>query len=314
MEMKEVPVTIIIFNRPETTRMVFEQVKKVCPKKIFIISDEGRNEKEKEIVRETRRIVEDINWTCEIHKNYAEQNMGCGYRVSSGLDWVFNHTEFSIILEDDCVPNRSFFEFCAEMLEKYRNDERIMYISGNNFHKQVQFSHSYDFVNIGWIWGWATWRRAWRKYDFKISSWKDGNKNKIHRRFYTDKEYPIFENDLRSLMDRGFFTWDFQWQYACACNNGMCIVPCRNLITNIGFGEEATHTKTRREYYDGKTFELDFPLSDPEFIIPNREYDYMTLVHLKGFESNTIKRNLQKVRMEIARQRHKVMRCRYEKK
>ena len=133
MEMKEVPVTIIIFNRPETTRMVFEQVKKVCPKKIFIISDEGRNE------RETRRIVEDINWTCEIHKNYAEQNMGCGYRVSSGLDWVFNHTEFSIILEDDCVPNRSFFEFCAEMLEKYRNDERsiypgIIFISRFSFH------------------------------------------------------------------------------------------------------------------------------------------------------------------------------------
>ena len=137
MEMNEVPVTLIIFNRPETTRKVFEQVKKICPKKIFIISDEGRNEKEKEIVREARRIVEDIDWECEIHKNYAKQNMGCGYRVSSGLDWVFDHTEFSIILEDDCVPNTSFFRFCSEMLEKYRDDERIMYISGNNFHKQV---------------------------------------------------------------------------------------------------------------------------------------------------------------------------------
>ncbi len=313
MEMNEVPVTLIIFNRPETTRKVFEQVKKICPKKIFIISDEGRNEKEKEIVREARRIVEDIDWECEIHKNYAKQNMGCGYRVSSGLDWVFDHTEFSIILEDDCVPNRSFFRFCSEMLEKYRDDERIMYISGNNFHKQIPFSHSYDFVNIGWIWGWATWRRAWEKYDFKISSWKEESKNKMLRRFYTDNEYPIFENDLKALSDRGLFTWDFQWQYACACNNGMCIVPCKNLITNIGFGEEATHTKTRRAYYDGRSSELEFPLSDPEFIIPNRKYDYLTLVHLKGFEPGIIRRNLREFRIKIARQRHKIMRCRYEK-
>jgi len=298
MKQFDVPICFIIFNRPDTTEIVFKQIRALEPKKLYIVSDAARDETEKEIVQRTRAIVEDnVDWECEVIKNYAHVNMGCGPRVSSGISWVFEREEELIILEDDCVPDQSFFCFAQEMLEKYRNDERVMYISGDNFHKDVFIHDSYDFVKIGWIWGWATWKRAWNKYDFRFSHWKKDRETV--RRFYTKDEYEVFARDLDSLTERGLYTWDYQWQYSCAINGGLCIVPKVNLVNNIGFRPDATHTKTTNPYYDGTTKTLMFPLKDPETILPNVEYDRKTLRYMKGFDPSRLKRILRRVKRRI---------------
>lgn len=293
-----VAICFIIFNRPDTTEIVFQQIRAIKPKKIYVISDAARNEAEKEIVQRTRAIVEDnVDWECEVIKNYAQINMGCGPRVSSGISWVFEREEELIILEDDCVPDQSFFYFAQEMLEKYKNDERIMYITGDNFHKDIVIHDSYDFVKIGWIWGWATWKRAWSKYDFQFSHWK--RDRETVRRFYNKDEYEVFARDLDSLIEKGMYTWDYQWQYCCAINGGLCIVPKVNLVNNIGFRPDATHTKTANPYYDGTTKTIRFPLKDPEAILPNVEYDRKTLRYMKGFDPNIVKKILRRVRKLI---------------
>jgi len=289
MKQFNVPICFIIFNRPDTTEKVFQQIRVVKPKKLYVVSDAARNETEEDVVQRTRAIIEDnVDWECEVIKNYAQINMGCGERVSSGISWAFEREEELIILEDDCVPDQSFFYYAQELLEKYKNDERIMYISGDNFHKDIDIHFSYDFVKIGWIWGWATWKRAWSKYDFQFSHWKKDRESV--RRFYTKDEYEAFARDLDSLTERGMYTWDFQWQYCCAINGGLCIIPEVNLINNIGFGANATHTKTAIPYYNGSTKTLMFPLKDPEVILPNLEYDRKTLRFMKGFAPNRLER------------------------
>ena len=144
------PVAFIIFNRPDTTRIVFEEIKKAKPEKLLIIADGPRNNKpgEKERCAETRAIVENIDWECEVLRNYSDKNMGCKNRVASGLNWVFENVEEAIILEDDCLPDQSFFRYCQELLEKYRDDKRIMLIAGDNmlFENNKQ-KYSYYFSN-----------------------------------------------------------------------------------------------------------------------------------------------------------------------
>lgn len=281
MEGYDIPITFIVFNRPDTTVKVFEKIKQIKPQKLLIISDAARNNDEKTFVDESRKIAESVDWECTVLKNYAESNMGCGYRVSSGLDWVFENVDYSIILEDDCVPEISFFQFCREMLLKYKDDERIMYITGDNFHKDVVFDASYDFAKIGWIWGWATWRRAWKKYDFKVPSWASVKEKNLLEGYYTKKENKFFANDIESLFTRNFHTWDFQWQYANAINSGLCVVPKVNLISNIGFDINATHTTGKMPFYDDKTEPLSFPLEDPKVIVANKKYDDLTFLRMK---------------------------------
>lgn len=170
----DTPIVFIIFNRPETTRKVFEKIALVRPKRLFVIADGPRESKlnEGEACAETRKIIDEINWNCDVHKIYSEINLGCKSRIVSGLNIVFDLTTEAIILEDDCIPDPSFFPYCESLLERYRNDERIGLISGNNFlFGDYDNFDSYYFSRYPHIWGWASWRRAWKKYDSQICQW-----------------------------------------------------------------------------------------------------------------------------------------------
>ncbi len=273
------PILFLTFNRPDLTQRVFNEIKKAQPKQLFIVADGARNEEEKELIKKTRKIIEQVDWDCEVHKNYSDKNLGCKIRVSSGIDWFFENVEQGIILEDDCVPSQSFFWFCENLLDKYKNDERVMHVAGNNF----QFGwkrnkdYSYYFSYYGSIWGWATWKRAWDMYDVNIEMWPEIKKKKYLLEILGNEKEVLFrEKSFDQIYYEQFNTWDFQWVFARLINKGLSIVPNVNLISNIGFGENATHTKkinSKDERVDMKIFDIDFPLSHPKFIIRDKISD-----------------------------------------
>ena len=234
----ETAVAFFVFNRPGTTKIVFDEIRKIKPKKLFVIADGPRNDKPGEIEKciETRKIIDTIDWDCEIHKNYSEENLGCKIRISSGISWVFGYVEEAIILEDDCVPDLSFFPFCETLLKKYSDDKRIMMISGSNllFDSDI-VNESYYFSQYYPIWGWATWKRAWKLYDIKMSKWPEFKRDKILGSIYSNR---LFIHYIERILDDVFAdkddTWDAQWFFSCLVQRGLCISPAKNLIKNIG--------------------------------------------------------------------------------
>ncbi|MBT9168466.1 MAG: hypothetical protein DDT22_00506 [candidate division WS2 bacterium] len=278
------PVVFLIFNRPDTTEKVFEEIRRARPPKLLVVADGPRSDKlgEAEKCKAARAIVERVDWSCDVLTNYSDTNLGCKRRVSSGLDWVFDNVEEAIILEDDCLPHPTFFHFCEELLERYSDDERIMMISGDNFQfgrKRTQCS--YYFSRYNHIWGWASWRRAWKHYDVNMKLWpeiRDGkwlddifcNKNTVR---YWRK---IFENVYQGKID----TWDYQWTFACWVQGGLSILPNSNLISNIGFGPNSTHTTEESEFSNMQiepvNFPVNFPLVHPSFILRDGLADIFT--------------------------------------
>jgi hypothetical protein len=275
------PILFIIFNRPNVTSIVFNEIKKIKPSKLYIVADGPRSSKvgEKGGCEQTRMIVESIDWECEVHKNYSDVNLGCKKRVSSGIDWFFENVEEGIILEDDCLPNESFFKFCEEMLVKYRNEERIGMISGNNFQfGKVKNEYSYYFSRYSHIWGWATWRRAWNKYNVNIDSWpeikKEGRLKKI---FNSIKDVYYWSTIFEDVYNNKIDTWDYQWTFTCLINNYLSVMPSVNLITNIGFSQnDSTHTRRISKFSNMKSINLDFPLIEPSTIERSVESDKIT--------------------------------------
>lgn len=274
------PITIIIFNRPEETKKVFDIIKKIKPETLLVVADGPRNEKERILCLETRAVVEKIDWKCDLKRNYSETNLGCRKRVSSGLDWVFQEVDRSIILEDDCVPSMSFFRFCDELLVRYENDEKIMHISGNLFQQnntKFQNTDSYFFSIIPHIWGWATWRRAWKNYDVDIKNWptlKASGVLKDHFKHHGGYEYwsGVWDQYHENLID----SWDGQWFFACAKNSGYCINPTVNLVSNIGFNDNATHTRKNSWLANLPTQTIAFPLHHPQKIMIDMRADAFT--------------------------------------
>lgn len=272
------PVAFIIFNRPDTTARVFEEIRRARPPKLLVVADGPRLNRpgEAEKVAATRAIVEQVDWPCQVLKNYAETNLGCKQRVSSGLDWVFQTVEEAIILEDDCLPHPTFFRFCEELLEKYRDDERVMMIAGTNYLLKIDIPESYLFSRYFAIWGWASWRRAWQKYDLHLTDWETLKAQKHIHYFYPQRyvaEYFTWAFDIayRGQID----TWDIQWFYSCLFNNGLSVVPHVNLISNIGI--EGTHTENTKGHpnFCMPTFELDIEhLRHPSQVFANAAYDH----------------------------------------
>jgi hypothetical protein len=272
------PVVFIIFNRPEQTKRVFEAIRAVQPSKLFVIADGPRKEKlgEAEKCAATRAVINGVDWQCELITNYSDINLGCKKRVSSGIGWVFEQVEVAIILEDDCLPDYTFFPYCEHLLDKYRDDARIMAISGDNFQfGRRRTEDSYYFSRYNYIWGWASWRRAWQHYDVDIKLWNtvcEGNwlKDILN----DDSAVEIWRERLQSVDDGKIDTWDYQWVLACWLQNGLTIVPNVNLISNIGFGIDATHTTDR----DNKLSNLPvqpmcLPLQHPKFVVCDSESD-----------------------------------------
>jgi len=240
------PVLFMIFNRPDTTYEVFESIRKIKPKKLFVSADGPRAGKpgEEEKCRITRDVVKKIDWDCELHTNFSESNLGCKRGVTKGINWFFDNVDEGIILEDDCLADPSFFTLCSELLERYRGDENIMHIGGVNFQDGIKRGEaSYYFSRLCHVWGWATWKRAWSKYDVTIKNYTDEKYDSVIGGIIPDKEIRgHYKKYFELVKNNQLDTWDYQWVWTVWSNNGLSVIPNVNLVRNIGFGEEATHT------------------------------------------------------------------------
>lgn len=273
------PVVLLIFNRPETTKKVFAEVRKAKPPKLFVIADGARFPEEETKCQQSRAaIIDNIDWKCEVLTNFADTNLGCKIRVSSGLDWVFSQVEEAIILEDDCVPTESFFYYCQTLLEYYRNDERIMHISGSNFQKGIiRNNYSYYFSRYNLVWGWASWQRAWKKYDINLKNWPNFRKANLMKSIsddiYEQKYWTNIFNDVFSGKLGHRSVWDYRWSFSCWSHNGISIIPQYNLISNIGFGDDATHCKNDNDSYENLPTKDIWDIKHPPVIEIDKEAD-----------------------------------------
>jgi hypothetical protein len=273
------PVVLLIFKRPNTTKRVFEAIRQAKPAQLFVIADGPRSEfpEETEKCAATRRIIERVDWNCQVFTNYSDINLGCGKRVATGINWVFDRVEEAIILEDDCLPHPDFFGFCEDLLEKYRHDSKIMHISGN-YHllKYDRFSskYGYYFSRYPLIWGWATWRRAWKHYDFQMKNLPELIENGWLEKFLENKRAAyVWTRNFYGVYN-SLYTWDYQWILTCWTQAGLSIHPSVNLVSNIGFDVEATHTQNNQNYWANlPTQSMMFPLKHPPFILRDTQAD-----------------------------------------
>jgi hypothetical protein len=272
------PIAFIIFNRPESTRQVFNAIRAARPQQLFVIADAPRLDRPDDIAKcaVTRAIIDEVDWDCEVFKNYADENLGCGLRPASGLDWVFGQVETAIILEDDCLPHPTFFPYCTELLDRYQHDSRIMHISGNNFQfGQQRGETSYFYSRYTHHWGWATWRRAWQHFDYDIATWQDLRSTDW---LSTLLDTPAAVAYWRQIFDEVYAAdklhiWDYQWTFACWQNDALCILPQVDLVSNIGFNAEGTHTVRYNQFADLPVDEMYFPLQHPPEIIRDLHAD-----------------------------------------
>ncbi|MEX6776302.1 class I SAM-dependent methyltransferase [Limnospira fusiformis] len=273
------PVALLIFNRPDTTARVFEAIRQAKPPKLLVVADGARVDKagEAEQCAATRAIINQVDWECEVLTNYSDVNLGCRQRVSSGLDWVFEQVEEAIILEDDCLPHPTFFRYCQELLEKYRDDERIMMISGDNFQfGRTRTEYSYYFSRYGHIWGWASWRRAWTKYDNSMQLWPELRDNHWLDDILESPQAVAYWSRIFEGVYNGFNTWDYIWLFTLWANQGLTILPHVNLVSNIGFGS-GTHTTNSNSPLANMSVEvMNFPLKHPAKIHRNIQADDFT--------------------------------------
>jgi hypothetical protein len=242
------PVLFIIFNRPGQTQRVFEQIRQLKPLYLFIAADGPRKERdgEDEICKATRDlIIHNIDWPCTLKTLFNEENFGCGKAVSSAITWFFENVEEGIVLEDDCLPHPSFFNYCELMLDRYRGSQTVLHITGCNMQQQLKWGKgSYFFSVYPFIWGWAGWRRTWQKYDYHMKVWPQAGKRVLERVFNSDAVKVDFWYEKMEMAYQGKVdTWDYQYVFAFWLNGGVSVNPNVNLISNIGFGKNATHTK-----------------------------------------------------------------------
>lgn len=273
------PVAFMIFNRPDLTRIVFEAIARVKPKMLFVIADGPRFPDEAQKCKEARAVIDGLDWDCEVFTNFSDNNLGCGRRISSGIDWIFSKVEEAIFLEDDTLPVESFFSYCQTLLEHYRHDERIMTIGGNNFqsgHKRTKYS--YHFSKYNGCWGWATWRRAWQHYDYYMKTWPEFKQSGMIKMVCDDPYEQKFWLKLFDSMYENpdkLDTWDHQWKFACWSQGGLAIEPGVNLVSNIGFGRtDASHTIGVNPWQEqlAKTQEL-WEIKHPPFVVRHRDAD-----------------------------------------
>lgn len=280
-------VLLIVFNRPDNARQVFKQIKEARPPRLYIAADGPRPDRldDMEKCLECRRLAEKVDWPCEVHTLFRDRNVGCARGVSEGISWAFENENELIILEDDCVPAISFFSFCDEMLELYKNDTRVWQVCGRSHHPGTKFFDRSDYIfsRYSHIWGWATWKRCWSEYDLYMSDFLDfisigGLLNTSPNKWVGKKENDMFSRIYREICEVELYhTWDYQWGYIKHKNNGLGIVPKYNLIRNIGV--DGTH------YSNGDPDSLplgEMPshLRHPMFVMPIKEYDIFHARHI----------------------------------
>jgi hypothetical protein len=294
----QTPVALLIFKRPDTTEKILEILRQVKPSKLFIFADGPRADFPEDIekCKKARSIIDRIDWDCEVLKNFSDTNLGCGLGVFTGINWVFENVEEAIILEDDCLPHPTFFEFCDELLTRYRHDERVMMVSGFNILGEWKSNiQDYHFSYYGAIWGWASWRRAWKYYDFDAKIWSNPEARERVKDLLSDDLVYHYRSKTfdqiykqRNINDIGLDTWDYQWDLTLLIQSGLTITPSINLISNIGFSDDATHTKSDiRGIANSPVASISFPLREPNCVVVEREYDLLRLRKRYGTPSKS---------------------------
>lgn len=285
-------VLFLVFNRPDTTKQVFEAIRQAKPPRLYVAADGPRAEKagEAEKVKQARRIATQVDWDCEVKTLFRDKNLGCKYAVSGAIDWFFENEEEGIILEDDCLPSQSFFWFCEELLERYRDDMRVWHIGGINPIDKQLFSTTYYFSQYNRIWGWATWKRAWKFFDPEILLWPEIKQKKLHFAFFNKRAARYWEKIWDRIYANKIDTWDYQW-FFCRVIQGKAIIPCVNLVSNIGFNKDGTHTHNQNESLSKLvTGEVVFPLIHPTFIIEDAKRDKLWSDMLLNSHMNLLSR------------------------
>jgi hypothetical protein len=276
----QTPVVLLIFNRPDTTRRVLEVVRAVQPSTLLVVADGPRPHvsSDEERCAETRALIDGVDWACDVRRNYADANMGLADRVAGGLTWAFEQVESAIILEDDCVPHPSFFRFCAELLDRYAADTRIMSISGTNYQLgRRRTVYSYYFSRYNHCWGWATWRRAWQFYDHDMTLWPDVRDGGwLYDILDSRQAVRYWRKILQRTYTGRINSWAYRWTLAHWLQSGLSILPNVNLVSNIGFGDQATHTRDRSPFAHMPAVAMPFPLSHPPFVIADAQADRHT--------------------------------------
>ena len=274
------PVAFFIYNRPETTRRVFEAIRQVKPPRLYVVADGPRGDRPGDSERcEAARALIDVDWDCKVRKNYSDVNLGCSGRVAGGLDWVFSDVEEAVVVEDDCLPHPSFFRFCGELLERYRDEDEVMSVTGQN----VQFGrngsgYSYYFSRFHHIWGWATWRRAWSSYDREMKRWPELKDVMLRDSLGNRRAEAYWRRVLQETYEGGIDSYAFRWMYSCWIKGGLGVTSGVNLVSNIGFGSDATHTRDsgRNPFANIPACEMRFPLRHPPEIEVNGRADEYT--------------------------------------
>lgn len=268
-------VLFLIFNRPNTTQQVFRAIHKAKPPRLYIAADGPRKGHKNDIARcnKVREIATNIDWECEVRTLFRNNNQGCKLAVNSAIDWFFENESQGIILEDDCLPSQSFFWYCEDLLNKFKNDNRIFIISGYN--KQNQWAvkgSSYFYSNFGGIWGWASWRRAWTHNELAMT---DLDKYIMQDKFthlLGKKVGAMRQREIENVKKYNINTWAYPWAYTRHKNGGLACVPTKSLIKNIGFGNDATHTISPSSE-KVEQHEIGFPLLSNDFFIADAKYD-----------------------------------------
>lgn len=295
-------VLLLVFNRPSHARAVFEKVRAAKPSRLYIAVDGPRKDRpdDARLVSETISIYDTIDWPCEVKKLIRKENLGCKQAVSSAITWFFEQEEQGIILEDDCLPDVSFFPYCDYLLNKYKDEETIMHINGVNFQDgNWRGSASYYFSRVCHVWGWASWRRAWNKYDITMEGLDEFFDSRVYLSILNYKDsMEYWRPSLQKTKEGLINTWDYQWVFSVWKNNGLSIMPNFNLVSNIGFDASATHT-TRHDIRVAKKplSGLQGEITDPALIVADYEGDQYSFYKLFSLPRKDL---VSKVRRKLA--------------
>lgn len=275
------PILFLVFKRPDTTARVFEAIRRARPERLYVAADGPREGRDGEAERceETRRIATSVDWPCEVQTLFRDKNLGCRDAVSGAISWFFDNEPEGIILEDDCLPDPSFFPYCAELLERYRDDERVAVITGNNFQPSMgSYPYSYYFSIYNHCWGWASWRRAWQHYDKDMRHYQEFLDSGALESLspvagFADHWQRIFADVERRQID----SWAYVWTYSCWANSGLTCTPRANLVSNIDFGDDGTHTLTSGHHLaEVPSVRMCLPLKHPSIMAAQTHFDNVT--------------------------------------
>ncbi len=283
------PILYLVFNRPESTKLVIERIREIQPAFLYIAADGPRKDKPHDIEKcaEVKSLLaKEVDWPCEVKSLFRDANLGCRKAVSEGLDWFFENEEMGIILEDDVLPDASFFPFSAQLLDKYKEDYRIFSISGTNYNlPNIAKDYSYFFSKYVSIWGWASWADRWKLYKAteKVMGEVIDTKDSLRPIFQSNHEVDQRNEIFKKLHGGNIDTWDYVWSLANYIHNGLTIIPRNNLVRNIGFDADATHTKDQTaKYANLVSAKMDFPLNHPPYIMRSFRYENSYYPQTKG--------------------------------